>query len=302
MSVEHDRARGVLLGLACGDALGRPVEGWSAGAIDREYGRLETMVGQGVHRLPAGSVTDDTEMALCIARSLVERGGFDPDDVARRFVDWYEGGPTGIGGMTRRVLGRVSRGQDWATASERVREESPEGRNAGNGSVMRCAPLAVAYADRPAELVEASRTSSRVTHADPRCTEGCAVLNATIEGLLRDVPPTEALAAALERTDPPGELRAALEPVPDRETLAVTGYVVDTLATALQVGLAAGSAREAVVGAVNAGGDTDTIGAVAGAVAGARFGAADLPDGWLDALEGREELEALADDLATLEP
>jgi ADP-ribosyl-[dinitrogen reductase] hydrolase len=90
--------------------------------------------------------------------------------------------------------------------------------------------------------------------------------------------------------------------VPDRETLAVTGYVVDTLATAHQVGLAAGSAREAVVGAVNAGGDTDTIGAVAGAVAGARFGAADLPDGWLDALEGREELEALADDLATLEP
>lgn len=299
MPVDADCARGVLLGLACGDALGRPVEGWPADAIADEYGTLDEMVGQGAHRLPAGSVTDDTEMALCLARSLAERGTFDPDDVARRFVRWYETGPTGIGSTTRRVLDRISRGQDWETASEAVWEASPEGRNAGNGSVMRCAPLAVALADDRGELVAASRTSSRVTHADPRCTAGCALLNCTIAGLLHGDPPREAFEAARSRVDFPQTLRDAVAPVPDvpRADLAVTGYVVDTLVTALQVGLTAGGAREAIVDAVNLGGDADTIGAVTGAIAGARFGAADLLDGWLSTLASRRELETLADEL-----
>lgn len=301
MTVDNDRARGVLLGLACGDALGRPVEGWPAGAIADEYGTLDEMVGQGVHRLPAGSITDDTEMALCLARSLAERGTFDPDDVAARFVHWYETGPTGIGSMTRRVLDRVARGQDWTAASDAVWEASPEGRNAGNGSVMRCAPLAVAFADDREKLADASRTASRLTHADSRCTAGCALLNLTVAGLLCGDAPRDALDAARSRVDLPPALREAVGPVPDvaRDNLAVTGYVVDTLVTALQVGLTAGSARRAIVDTVNLGGDADTIGAVTGAVAGARFGATDLPAAWLSALEVRAELATLADDLAT---
>lgn len=300
--MDTDRAAGVLLGLAAGDALGRPVEGWPASAIDREYGTLDRMVGNGVHRLPAGSVTDDTEMATRLARSLVECGGFDPDDVARRFVDWFEGDPTGIGGMTRRVLDRLASGQDWRTASRAVWEASPEGRNAGNGSVMRCAPLAVAFVDGGERLAAASRESSRITHADPRCTAGCAVLNLTIAGVLRDEQPEEALAAALGRAEPPEELRSALAPIPDRDRrdLAVTGYVVDTLATGLQIGLSDDGAEAAIVEAVNLGGDTDTIGAVAGAIAGGRFGAADLPDRWLETLAVRRPLERLAGDLVTV--
>ncbi|GAB3704775.1 hypothetical protein GCM10028858_21720 [Halorubrum pallidum] len=189
-SVFEDRAKGVLLGLACGDALGRPVEFASQEQIKREHRRVTDMLGNGTHRQPAGTITDDTEMALCIAGSLVEQGQFDPADVAERFVAWYESGPFDIGGMTRRALSRIQNGESWETAGEREWDASPEGSNAGNGSVMRCAPLAVAYADYPAALVRTSIDSSRITHADPRCTFGCAVLNLTIAAAFQgqDVP------------------------------------------------------------------------------------------------------------------
>lgn len=327
MSIENafeDRAKGVLLGLACGDALGRPVEFASPEQIQREHGRVSEMLGEGTHRQPAGTITDDTEMALCIARSLVEQGQFDPADVGERFVAWYESGPFDIGGMTRRALSRIQDGESWETAGGQEWETSPEGSNAGNGSVMRCAPLAIAYADYPAALVRTSMDSSRVTHADPRCTFGCAVLNLTIASALRgqDEPLTSALnllaedlATSLQRTagvipdgaSPvlegglPQDLRTALEGVPDAvdpNQLSNSGYVVDTLQTALYDALRTESAEEAIVTAVNRGGDTDTIGAIAGAVAGARFGASSLPNQWHDEIDEWDELEQLAAALA----
>lgn len=96
----QDRARGVLLGLACGDALGRPVEFLTADDIEREHGRVTEMLGDGTWHQPAGTITDDTELALCVARSLAERGSFAPTDVAERFVAWYESGPFDVGTMT----------------------------------------------------------------------------------------------------------------------------------------------------------------------------------------------------------
>lgn len=298
--VTTGRGEGVLLGLACGDALGEPVEGWPADRIAAEYGRLDTFVSG---RVPPGGVTDDTEQALRLARSLVDTGVFDPDDVAGRLLEWYRGGAVGIGGLTSRVLRRVDRGQGWQTASERAWEESPEGRNAGNGSVMRCAPLAVAYADA-GNLASVSRTSSRLTHWDPRCVAGCAVLNRTIAGCLRDEPAP--LAAALDELagSVPDELATALAPVPDLDPdeCSPTGYVVDTLQAALTHGLGADDARTAIVDAVNGGGDADTIGAIAGAVAGARFGRDRLPERWLGELDGEDELRRLGGELATLDP
>lgn len=324
---DGDRARGVLLGLACGDALGRPVEFETAEQIERTHGELRQMVGDGTWNQPAGTVTDDTEQALCLARSLAERGRFDPTDVGARFVEWYAGGPFDVGATTRRALERLQRGEPWDEAGQRVWEAAPEGTNAGNGSLMRCAPLAVAYAGDAERLVRTSVDSSRITHADPRCTTGCAVLNLTIATAFagRDRPLDAALdafgatrgdASGVETTPTAGraspdaptaleaglprELETALRPVPDdvdHRTLQTAGYVVTTLQTALFDALTARSAEAAIVRAVNRGGDADTIGAVAGAVAGARFGAGSLPDAWLDVLDGRDELESLADAL-----
>lgn len=298
--MDFDRARGVLLGLACGDALGRPVEFDSASAITAEYGELDEMVGYGTWNQPAGTITDDTEQALCIARSLVEHQGFDPADIADRFVAWYESDPFDIGRMTLRALSRLEKGGTWDEAGERVWENSPEGQNAGNGSVMRCPPLAIPYASDWERLVEVSRQSSLITHADPRCTYGCAVLNLTVAGLLddADTPLQDALDYVAD--DAPDELVTALAPIADGDspgTLETSGYVVHSLQTALHDGLRADSAEEAIVTAVNRGGDTDTIGAIAGAVAGARFGASQLPDRWLSTIGETTELESLAEQL-----
>jgi ADP-ribosyl-[dinitrogen reductase] hydrolase len=169
---------------------------------------------------------------------------------------------------------------------------------------MRCAPLAVAYRDNTDRLAEVSRESSLITHADPRCTYGCAVLNRTVAGYLRDEP--NPLASALDQvcSDAPDELVSALAPVADGtefESLSTSGYVVDSLQTALHDAVFAESAEDAIVTAVNRGGDADTIGAITGAVAGARFGAQDLPERWLSSIDERDELTRLAERLVELE-
>ncbi|MFC7020210.1 MULTISPECIES: ADP-ribosylglycohydrolase family protein [Haloarcula] len=302
--MDSESAAGVLLGLACGDALGRPVEFKSASAIDREYGTLTEMVGYGTHNKPAGTVTDDTDLALCVARSLVEAGGFDGQDVADRFQGWYESGPFDIGLMTADAISEYEQGTSWRDAGRDVWQRRPEGSNAGNGSVMRCAPHALAYGDDPDTLVDVSRQSSAITHYDPRCTYGCAVLNLTIAGYRRDE--SDPLSDALDRVrgDAPDELVETLRLVPDvvdSSQLETTGYVVHTLQTALYDALTAKSAKEAIVTAVNRGGDTDTVGAVTGALAGARFGAGALPAEWLDTVEYRDHLAALAGQLVTLD-
>ena len=299
--MDPDDARGVLLGLACGDALGRPVEFMSADAITTEHGRLDEMVGHGTWNQPAGTITDDTEQALCIARSVVEKRGFEPADIAARFVAWYDSDPFDIGRMTMQSLSRLKHGDEWNEAGQQVWESSPEGQNAGNGSVMRCPPLAIPYATDRDRLAEVSRQSSRITHADPRCTGGCAILNLTIAGLLANS--ETPLQDALDEVDnAPEELTTALEPIARGESpnLQTSGYVVHSLQTALHDGLRADTATEAIVTAVNRGGDTDTIGAIAGAVAGARFGASELPDRWLSTIDKTEELKTLAEQLAEM--
>jgi ADP-ribosyl-[dinitrogen reductase] hydrolase len=252
---------------------------------------------------PAGTITDDTEQALCIARSLVEQQDFDPADIADRFVAWYDSGPFDIGHMTMKAMSRLKHGDAWDEAGQHVWEQSREGQNAGNGSVMRCPPLAIPYASDWDRLVEVSRQSSQITHADPRCAYGCAILNLTIAGLLVDVDTPLQDALDYVGIDAPDELVTALEPLARGDspgTLETSGYVVHSLQTALHDGLVSDSAEEAIVTAVNRGGDTDTIGAIAGAVAGARFGVSQLPDQWLNAIDETDELERLATQLTNV--
>ncbi len=293
----RERAVGALLGLACGDALGRPVEFNSPAEIERKHGRITDMLGHGTHGQPPGTITDDTEMALCIARSLADRKQFDPEDIAARFVNWYDSGPFDIGLMTADALRKIKSGISWEDAGRDVWENRPEGKNAGNGSVMRCVPHALAFTSDHETITEVSRQSSAITHADPRCTSGCAILNCTVAGLIeeRNTPVADAL--ALIGDDAPDELPDALGGVPDDvvEThLDSSGYVVHTLQTALYYGLTADTAEDAIVEAVNLGEDTDTVGAVTGAIAGARFGVDDLPNRWLDTLDCEGELRSLA--------
>lgn len=298
-----DPAQGILLGLACGDALGRPVEFKSSAQIEAEYGTVTEMVGHGTWNQPAGTVTDDTQQALCIARSLVDCQSFNPDDIADRFVAWFDTDPFDIGQMTADALLKLKQGESWKTAGQIVWERRPEGSNAGNGSVMRCPPLSIPYRHDFETLARVSRESSRITHADPRCTYGCAVLNLTLAGILTKKAHPLEHAITIIQEDAPDELITAVSTLTsDRPTVELqsTGFVIHSLQTALHDALAADNFETAIVRAVNRGGDTDTIGAIAGAVAGARFGASGIPPRWRDAIDEATELRRLANELTEL--
>jgi ADP-ribosyl-[dinitrogen reductase] hydrolase len=302
--VSTDAAKGALLGLACGDALGRPVEFRSPDWIADQHGTVTEMLGHGTHGQPAGTVTDDTDMALCIARSLAEQQTFDGQDIADRFADWYDDGPFDVGLMTADAISEYQSGTSWRDAGREVWQRRAEGSNAGNGSIMRCAPHAIAFADNPAALDTVSKQSSAITHYDSRCQYGCVLFNHTIAGYLNstDHPLTDAIAHI--EGEAPDELVETIRLVPDlvnEDQLQNTGYVVHTLQTSLYDALTADTAEDAIVTSVNRGGDTDTLGAVTGAIAGARFGADALPDRWLDTLADRDELTILAKALTTID-
>ena len=299
MTTKHSRAVGCLLGLACGDALGRPVEFQSSTGIADQYGRVDQMYGNGTHGQPAGTVTDDTDLALALARSLADTGGFDAADVADRYVAWYESGPFDVGAATADALRELRDGADPAEAGRTVWERRPEGQNAGNGSLMRCAPLALAFGDDERRATAAA-ADSRITHADPRCVESCVAYLTVLDRLLSGADPEPAVDAGLSVAadrDAPRAVRTALANATDggAASLETSGYVVHTLETALYDAATATTAEEAIVTTVSRGGDTDTLGAVAGAAAGARFGAEAIPDRWLDVLDVESELRSLAD-------
>src|ERR1700738_237165 len=144
IAMEHtasvEQFEGCLLGLACGDALGATLEFLSRDEIHTRYGQLRDIIGGGWLHLAPGDVTDDTQMATCIAESIVATGTVDGDDIARRFVDWLHTNPVDIGTTTRRALMYLDRGLSWQEAGERTYREAG-GQGIGNAGVMRCAPV-----------------------------------------------------------------------------------------------------------------------------------------------------------------
>ena len=303
MTREATRAVGCLLGLACGDALGRPVDSQSSTAVADQYGRVDQMYGNGTHGQPAGTVTDDTDLAAALARSLAETGDYDAVDAADRYLAWYETEPFDVGGTTADALRTLRSGTAPTDAGRVVRDRPPEGDDAGNGSLMRCAPLALAIADDD-RRDGAAAADSRITHADPRCVESCVAFLTVLDRLLAGGDAPAAVDAGLSRAadrDAPRRVRTALANATDDRAaeLEPSGNVVHTLETALYDATSAADAEGAVVTAVSRGGDADTLGAVTGAVAGARFGADALPDRWLDVLDVESELRELAETLVT---
>lgn len=295
--VSKTNAKGVLLGLACGDALGRPVESKTQEEIAASYGTLRKMYGNGVWEQPPGTVTENTELALCTAHSLVQCDSFDPSNIATRFVDWFKNEPFDIGNTTELAIKQLQEGRTWNEAGHAVWENRIQGTTARSESAARCPPLAIAYVDSREILSVASMYCSQITHADELCSYGCAVLNLTIAGYLResDQPLRDAIDWLGEEM--PVELETALSSVAAEtppSTLETTGHVVDVLQTTLYDATTANGPEEAIVSAVNRGGDTNAVGAITGALAGARFGADSLPTQWLDVIDEREELADLA--------
>jgi ADP-ribosyl-[dinitrogen reductase] hydrolase len=296
-----DRIVGSVLGLALGDALGAPFEGRRAADIPDPVPALE-LPWMG---LPPGSTTDDTAMARNLVRSLTARDGFDPGDLMARHLEWFRSDPPDVGILTRRVLSRVDRGEDPFEVARAVWEERGPEVSAGNGSVMYCAPLGLAYADRPDELLDVAPKLSALTHYDERC--GTAVLAVTlaVAALTRGQSPEGAVAAALaavvareggEELEYLVEMAGVSRPVdgPDQ------GFCLFTAGVGLQSLLGTGDFETEVKRVVSLGGDTDTNAAVAGALLGALVGEGGLPSTWLGRLQDRNEIGDEAQALVTL--
>lgn len=289
-----DRAVGALVGLAVGDALGTTLEFTARDSVPR----VTDLVGGGPFGLAAGQWTDDTSMALCLADSLVEGGperGLDPGDLMRRFVRWWKDGEnsaTGdcfdIGGTTAAALGRFERtGEPLAG--------SADPRSAGNGSLMRLSPVAVRWwNDLPAARA-AARLQSRTTHGAEEAVEACAWFAELLVEAIGGAPADTVLRPREGRSGGRvAEIAAGSFREKTREEIASSGYVIHTLEAALWAVSRAESFREAVVEAVNLGDDADTVGAVTGQLAGARWGRSGIPESWLAKLAWRERLEGLA--------
>jgi len=292
-----DRIAGSVLGLALGDALGAPFEGRRADEVPEPLPALETpWMG-----LPPGSTTDDTAMARNLVGSLAARGEFDPGDLMARHLDWFRSDPPDVGAFTRRVLSRVDRGEDAFEAARSVWEERGPEVSAGNGSVMYCAPLGLAYSNRAEQLLEVAPKLSALTHFDERCRTAVLAVTLAVAALTRGQSPEGAVTAALVAViDREGgeELEYLVEMAgvgrridgPDR------GFCLFTAGVGLQSLLGTGDFEAEVRRVVSLGGDTDTNAAVAGALLGALVGEAGLPHAWLDRLQERTAIwtEALA--------
>jgi ADP-ribosyl-[dinitrogen reductase] hydrolase len=297
-----ERYTGCLIGLATGDALGGPFEFRSREEIAAEYPNgVREMTGGGWLDLEPGEITDDTSMALDIARSLAIDGQTHIDDLASRFVAWFHSNPKDIGNTTRASLTLLASGVPWDEAGQRVYQESPPAGAAGNGSVMRCAPVALRFRNDRAALRQASIDTARITHADPRCTWGAVVVNQAISALLEGASAPEAIAASIDEVPQP-DLIVAVEAVPslDRSAIASGGYVVDTVTASFWCLLQTASFEDAVSAAVSLGADSDTIGAVTGALAGTHYGISAIPARWAERIREREELDHLAERLLGL--
>lgn len=293
------RFEGCLLGLAVGDALGMPAEFLSREEVRRRYIVLDEMVDAW---LPAGSITDDGMQALALAESLVAHGGFNADDFAARLLAWLRSHPPDVGIHTRRVLSLMDSGLDWREASAQVESRyAPE--TAGNGSLMRCAPIALRYyRDIPA-VIEFSKEQSRVTHAHPLAQYACAFYNTALAYVLLGNSRESAIEQALAvLPDLPEAIRQVVQDAPTKtaDTLSASGFVLDTLQCALWAFLRFDNLHDALVAVVNLGNDADTNGAVAGALLGAHYGVEAIPDKWANKLTEREQCLHLAQQLLPL--
>lgn len=305
-SERRSRFRGCLLGLAAGDALGTTLEFRPPGS----FAPIRDMSGGGPFNLKPGQWTDDTSMALCLADSLVSCQGFDALDQMERYVRWYRDGlwsSTGIcfdiGNTIRAALERFERSQDPFSGST-------DPRSAGNGSIMRLAPVPMFFARHPEDAVKYCALSSQTTHAARLAVDACRYFGALLVGalngdsknqLLADhyhpipgywrsnplAPEIDAIAKGSFRRRQPPQIRGS-------------GYVVQSLEAALWAFENGDDFRHGCLMAANLGDDADTTAAVFGQLAGAYYGNEGIPSDWRNSLALRDEIQALADRLLEL--
>src|SRR5829696_3799469 len=295
MQIDLNRFRGCLLGLAVGDAVGTTVEFKSRGS----FPPVTDMVGSGPFQLKPGQWTDDTSMALCLGISLLSKPGFDPIDQMDQYCDWYKSGylsSTGdcfdIGNTVRQALEKYKE-----TGNPFSGSTSPNA--AGNGSLMRLAPIPMYYFSDLEKTLHFAGESSRTTHGAQECIESCQLfaemLFRALSGLSKDeilFNTTIRISSSKIQDIASGNYRQK-----SMDQITGTGYVVESLEAALWCFYRTETFKAAILQAANLGDDADTTAAICGQIAGAYYGLDGIPAPWRERLAKNAEIGQLADRL-----
>lgn len=290
------RYRGCLLGLACGDAVGTTVEFQPRGS----FAPVTDMVGGGPFGLRPGEWTDDTSMALCLAHSLIETGQFDPADQMRRYCRWRKDGYLSSNGRCFDIGNTVSASLSRFQQSSDPFSGPTDPNSAGNGCIMRLAPVPLFFYPDRSQAIHWSGESSRTTHGAAECVEACRLFAAMLCQALSGASKQEVLFKhGLTDLKSPKIRAIADGEYRDKPESAIrgSGYVVHCLEAGLWCFLQTDTFREAVLRATNLGEDADTTAAVCGQIAGAFYGEAGIPAEWLQRLVMADDIRLLANRL-----
>lgn len=306
MTSIQSRYEGCLLGLAAGDALGTTLEFKKPGT----FTPLTDMVGGGPFGLKKGQWTDDTSMALCLAESLLTCRTFDARDQMQRYVRWWKEGHLSSTGRCFDIGNTVVRALQHYLDSGEPFAGSTHPHTAGNGSLMRLAPVPLFFTANPEQAIRMSAESSRTTHGATTCLDACRYFGGLLVGAIQGVSKEELLApryAPVERLWEREPLCPEIDEIAGgsfqrKEPPAIvgSGYVVESLEAALWAFSRSSNFQEGALLAVNLGHDADTTGAIFGQLAGAYYGVAGIPQTWRECLTDVNLIQRWAGELAAL--
>ena len=290
-----DKAKGCLIGLACGDAVGTTVEFKPRGSFEL----MTDMVGGGPYDLEKGQWTDDTSMALCLGYSLLETKGFNAEDQMNRYVNWSNFGYMSSNGKCFDIGNTVSEALDNYIKSKDP-YSGPTGKyDSGNGCIMRLAPVPIFYHNNYENAIKYAGLSSRTTHGSEFCIDSTKlmcniILNALHlddkDDILENIKYNPITQEVLDLKH--GEFYTK-----SYEEITGSGYVIESLETALWCFFKSNSFKEAILLAVNVGHDADTTAAICGQIAGAFYGYEGIPESWKESITMKDDIIDLATDL-----
>jgi ADP-ribosyl-[dinitrogen reductase] hydrolase len=295
----QNRYRGALLGLAAGDALGTTLEFKPPGT----FAAITDMIGGGPFNLQPGQWTDDTSMALCLGESLVQCQSFDAHNQMERYVRWWQDGYLSVKGYCFDIGITVRGALRKFQATGEPFSGSADPRTAGNGSLMRLAPIPLAYRTNLELAIHYAGESSRTTHGAPAAIDACRFYAAMIVGALSGCSKDE----ILDRNFYKGDLTFSIDQVAagsykfkQPPQIVGSGYVVESLEAALWAFYHSDNFEDGALLAANLGNDADTTAAVYGQMAGAYSGVQGIPAGWIEKLAMRASITEMADSLLAL--
>lgn len=278
-----DKIRGALYGVAVGDALGGPLEFMSAEGIEKTHGRVTEMIGGGWLHLTPGEVTDDTQMTLDVARGIVENPEDPVPAIGQNFINWFKTMPKDVGSTCATAIqiaiaNKATSTRDWLECAA-MTHRNLGGKSAGNGALMRTIYPALYYAN-PNKMARAVNDIARMTHLSQASADICLDYCDAVRDVIFGKNPLAAIRATYYE---PG--------------VAPTGYVVNTWSNAIECIINTETFEDAIVEAVNRGGDADTVAAITGGLAGAYYGFENIPERWVIRLDLKlqQELDKLAE-------